>query len=46
VNEEYHRILREILESQANLYIDEFSGMLPDAEAMGELVSLRKHLQG
>jgi energy-coupling factor transporter ATP-binding protein EcfA2 len=46
VNEEYRRILRAILESQANLYIDEFRGMLPDAEAMGELVALRKQLQG
>jgi hypothetical protein len=46
VNDEYRRILREILENQADLYIDEFKGLLPEREAVSDLASLERELRG
>jgi len=44
IDKEYRSILRKILERQADLYIRQFRGMLPDEEAMSELAKLKKEL--
>jgi hypothetical protein len=44
VDQEYRSILQSILEKRADLYTSEFRGLLPDAEPLNRLRSLRMRL--
>ena len=44
IDGEYRSILRQILERQAQLYIGQFRGMLPDEESMRALANLKNAL--
>jgi hypothetical protein len=46
VDRKHRQVLNNILSQQAELYMSEFSGLLPDLQQMAQIMDLRKSLAG